>query len=61
VALIIAGYGDKDIARDVSLSASTIHRRIVRITAKLGVCNKLELVLFAIDHRLVNRSANHAA
>jgi DNA-binding NarL/FixJ family response regulator len=52
VALIVAGYTNKDIARHFSLSESTIYRRIFRIFGKLGVCNKFELVLFTINHRI---------
>jgi DNA-binding NarL/FixJ family response regulator len=53
IALIVAGYTYEDMARQFSLNASTISRRTSRILAKLGVANKLELALFAIDHGIV--------
>jgi len=46
VALIVAGYSNKDIAHHFSLSQSTIRRRIMRILVKAGLRNKIELVLF---------------
>ena len=54
VALIVAGYTQKELARHFSLSEAAIYRRTVRIIGKLGVCNKLELVLFALSHRIVD-------
>ena len=52
VALVMTGHGNKEIAHRFSLSERTIYRRIVRISRKLGVCNKLELVLLAISRQL---------
>ncbi|MGA2984060.1 MAG: helix-turn-helix transcriptional regulator [Terriglobia bacterium] len=52
VALIVAGYTNKDMARHFSLSESTIYRRTLRIFGKLGVSNRFELVLCAINRRL---------
>jgi DNA-binding CsgD family transcriptional regulator len=53
VALILAGYTYQEMARQFSLAASTVSRRAGRILAKLGVANKLELVLFAIHYGIV--------
>jgi DNA-binding CsgD family transcriptional regulator len=53
VELIVAGYTNEDMARRFSRSRNTIYRRIVVILGKLGVANKLELALFAINHRIV--------
>jgi DNA-binding NarL/FixJ family response regulator len=53
IALVVAGYNYQDMARQFSLNASTISRRTSRILHKLGVANRLELVLFAIQHGLV--------
>ena len=52
VALIVAGYTNKDMAGHFSLSQSTIYRRTLRIIAKLGVCNKFELLLFTMSSQL---------
>jgi DNA-binding NarL/FixJ family response regulator len=52
VALIVAGYTNKDMARHFSLSESTIYRRTLRIVDKLGLANKFELVLFTLNRRI---------
>jgi DNA-binding NarL/FixJ family response regulator len=52
VALILAGYSNKDMAHHFSLSQSTIHRRIVRILVKVGLRNKIELVFFMMTGQL---------
>ena len=52
VALVMTGHNNKEIALDFSVSESTIYVRIGRISRKLGVRNKLELLLFAISHQI---------
>lgn len=54
IASIVAGYSKKDIAREFSLSESTIYRRTAHIIEKLGVANKFELMLFAIYRGIVD-------
>jgi DNA-binding NarL/FixJ family response regulator len=56
VELIVSGYTKKEIALYFSLSETAINRRTVLIINKLGVSNKLELVLFAISRRIVGRA-----
>lgn len=51
VALVLAGYTNKDIARHCSLSDSTVCRRIIRVLGKLGVSNRFELALFVTDRQ----------
>ncbi len=51
VPLVLAGYKDKEIAGHLSLSDSTVRRRIVRVSGELGVGNKPELTLFVIDRQ----------
>jgi len=58
IALIMAGYTNKDMARQFSLSTSTIYRRTAQIIRKLKVANKFELMLFAINLGIFNRSPN---
>jgi len=53
VELIAAGYTSAEIARQFALSERAINRRTVRILGKLGVCNTLELVLYAMSRRLL--------
>lgn len=52
VALLVAGYTKKEMARHFALSESTIYRRTVRVFGKLGAANRFELVLAAIFHRI---------
>jgi DNA-binding NarL/FixJ family response regulator len=53
IALVAAGYSNRNIARHFSLSESSVYRRVARISDKLEVSNKLELVLFAITSKLL--------
>ena len=55
ITFLAAGYTNVDIARQFSVDASTISRRTARILEKLGVANKLELILFAIHYGIVTR------
>ena len=54
IALIVAGYTNKDLARKLDISKHTARHHLTDIFDKLGVSNRLELVLFAIGHRLIN-------
>jgi DNA-binding NarL/FixJ family response regulator len=49
IRLIVNGYTNKDLARYLAVSESTIYRRMVRIRNKLGAANRFELVLTAVD------------
>jgi len=51
--LIVAGYTNKDIAQKLGISEHTTKHHLTNIFDKLGVANRLELVLFAIAHGLV--------
>ncbi len=53
VATIVAGYANKDIAQKFSLSEQTIKHHLTNIFNKLGVSNRLELALFAVNHHLL--------
>jgi DNA-binding NarL/FixJ family response regulator len=54
IALIVAGYTNKDLAHELKISANTSKHHLTNIFNKLGVSNRLELVLYAIDNRLVD-------
>lgn len=56
VAAIVAGYTNRDIAQNFSLSEQTVKHHLTNIFDKLGVSNRLELALFAVHHRLVKSS-----
>jgi DNA-binding NarL/FixJ family response regulator len=54
IALIVGGYTNKDIAKEFAISAHTVKHHVTSIFGKLGVSNRLELVLFSIDHHLID-------
>jgi DNA-binding NarL/FixJ family response regulator len=53
IALIVAGYTNKDLAHKLRISENTAKHHLTNIFDKLGVSNRLELVLYAVDHELV--------
>jgi len=55
VAAVVSGLTNKDIARQFSVSEDTIKHHVSNIFDKLGVSNRLELALVAIDAELVER------
>jgi len=50
---IVAGYTNKDIGQKLSISEQTVKHHLTNIFNKLGVSNRLELVLFAVHHQVV--------
>jgi DNA-binding NarL/FixJ family response regulator len=53
---IVAGYSNADIAVNFSLSEHTVKHHITHIFDKLGVSNRLELALFAVNHQLTGET-----
>ncbi len=53
VSTIVAGYTNKDIAQKFSISEQTVKHHLTNIFDKLGVSNRLELALFAVNHHLI--------
>jgi DNA-binding NarL/FixJ family response regulator len=53
ISLIVAGYTNKDLAQELKISQNTSKHHLTNIFNKLGVSNRLELVLYAIDNHLV--------
>ncbi len=54
VAAIVSGYTNKDIAQKFSISEQTVKHHLTSIFDKLGVANRLELALFAVNNRLTD-------
>jgi DNA-binding NarL/FixJ family response regulator len=52
IALVGAGYTNKDLAQKLGISENTAKHHLTNVFDKLGVSNRLELVLFAVDHGL---------
>ena len=54
ISTIVAGYTNKDIAQKFAISEQTVKHHLTNIFDKLGVSNRLELALFAVNHHLVD-------
>jgi len=54
IALIVAGFTNKDIAEKFTISEHTVKHHLTTIFTKLGVSNRLELAFFSIDHHLLD-------
>ena len=53
VAAIVEGCTNRDIAQKFTLSEDTVKHHLTHIFDKLGVSNRLELAMFAVNHRLL--------
>jgi two-component system, NarL family, nitrate/nitrite response regulator NarL len=53
ISAIVDGYTNKDIAEKFSIAEQTVKHHLGNIFDKLGVSNRLELALFAVNHNLV--------
>lgn len=54
VGSIVSGFTNREIAEKCSISEQTVKHHLRNIFDKVGVSNRLELALFAINHRLVS-------
>ena len=54
VEAVVAGYTNKEIARRLRVSVDTVRHHVTNIFDKTGASNRLELVLFAIEKKLVD-------
>ena len=50
VALVTEGLNNREIARELNLKENTVKKSLLRIYDKLGVSNRVELVLYALSH-----------
>ncbi len=55
ISAVTQGLMNKDIAQALSISEETVKRHLTNIFNKVGMSNRLELALFAIDHGLASR------
>ena len=56
VGAIVEGLANKEIARKLSISEDTVKHHLTSAFDKTGVSSRLELALFAVDHKLVDRT-----
>lgn len=52
ISMVVEGYSNADIAQRCRISEQTVKHHIGHIFDKLGSSNRLELALFAVNHRL---------
>ncbi len=53
VGLVAEGLPNRDIAKSLEITEETVKRHLTNIFDKVGMSNRVELALFAINHRLV--------
>lgn len=56
VGLIVRGCSNRDIAEECKIAEQTVKRHLKHIFDKLGVSNRLELAIFALNHQLLTGS-----
>jgi two-component system, NarL family, nitrate/nitrite response regulator NarL len=54
ISAIVAGCTNKDVAKTLRIAENTVKHHLANIFNKLGVSNRLELVLFAANHHLID-------
>jgi DNA-binding CsgD family transcriptional regulator len=54
IALIVAGYTSEESTQRLGISDHVLQQHLLNIFNKLKVSNRLELVLFALYHRLID-------
>jgi two-component system nitrate/nitrite response regulator NarL len=52
--LIVAGYANKDIAREFAVSEETVKHHLTRMFDKVGVSNRLELAMVATERGILD-------
>jgi DNA-binding NarL/FixJ family response regulator len=57
VEAIVSGFTNREIAGKYSISEQTVKHHLRNIFDKVGVSNRLELALFAINHQLISDNA----
>lgn len=56
ISAIVDGYTNRDIAEKFSIAEQTVKHHLGNIFDKLGVSNRLELALYAVNHHLVGEN-----
>jgi DNA-binding NarL/FixJ family response regulator len=57
VNLVAEGIGNREVAHQLGIKENTVKKSLLRIYDKLGVSNRVELVLYALTHRGAEASA----
>ena len=53
IALVAGAHSNKDVAQKLGISRNTAKHHLSNVFDKLGVSNRLELLIFAVDHALI--------
>jgi DNA-binding NarL/FixJ family response regulator len=61
VSLVAEGIANRGIADQLSIKENTVKKALMRIYDKLGMSNRVELVLYALTHRAVEQVATETA
>lgn len=56
VRLITDGLTNRDIGLELSITEETVKRHLTNIFEKVGMSNRLELAMFAVNHNLVKKT-----
>jgi len=51
---IVAGRSNKEVGQEFHISERTVKHHLTNIFSKVGVSNRLELALFAVNHRITS-------
>lgn len=57
VNLVTEGFNNREIARELNLKENTVKKSLLRVYDKVGVSNRVELVLYALSHSQVVRNS----
>jgi len=58
VNLVAEGIGNRDVGQQLGIKENTVKKSLLRIYDKLGVSNRVELVLYALTHRGAQRKSS---
>jgi DNA-binding NarL/FixJ family response regulator len=61
VAAIVDGHTNEQVASELRISIKTVKHHLTSIFGKLGIANRLELALFAVQHRIVDEITSPTA
>jgi DNA-binding NarL/FixJ family response regulator len=57
VTLVVDGIGNREVAQRLGIKENTVKKALLRTYDKLGVSNRVELVLYALTHRGVDKAS----
>ncbi len=59
--LVAEGIGNRDVAHQLSIKENTVKKALLRVYDKLGVSNRVELVLYVLTHCSVEKRSSPPA